>query len=83
MKRPTFTIAAPLFFIPTASAQAAVEGSSEHGLDPAVLIGVAVMLVLAKIGGELFERMRQSAVLGELVAGIVLGQLSDTWFHWR
>ena len=75
MKRATFILTAPLFFIPTASAQAAVEGSSEHGLDPAVLIGVAVMLVLAKIGGELFERMRQSAVLGELVAGIVLGNL--------
>ena len=75
MKRATFILAAPLFFIPTASAQAAVEGSSDHGLDPAVLIGVAVMLVLAKIGGELFERMRQSAVLGELAAGIVLGNL--------
>jgi Kef-type K+ transport system membrane component KefB len=75
MKRATLALAAPLFFIPTASAQAAVEGSSEHGLDPAVLIGVAVMLVLAKIGGGFFERMRQSAVLGELVAGIVLGNL--------
>ena len=75
MKRATFTLAAALFFIPIATAQGAVEGSSEHGLDPAVLIGVAVMLVLAKLGGELFERMRQSAVLGELVAGIVLGNL--------
>lgn len=75
MKLATFTLAGPLFFIPTGSVQAAVEGSSEHGLDPAVLIGVAVMLVLAKIGGELFERMRQSSVLGELVAGIVLGNL--------
>jgi Na+:H+ antiporter len=75
MKRATFILIAPLFFIPTASAQAAVDGGSGHGLDPAVLIGVAVMLVLAKIGGELFERMRQSAVLGELVAGIVLGNL--------
>lgn len=75
MKLATFTLAGSLFFIPTGSVQAAVEGSSEHGLDPAVLIGVAVMLVLAKIGGELFERMRQSSVLGELVAGIVLGNL--------
>lgn len=78
MKRATFTLAALLFFIPTASAQTAVEGSSgsEHGgLDPGVLIGVAVMIVLAKIGGELFERIRQAAVLGELAAGIVLGNL--------
>ena len=75
MKRATFILAAPLFFIPTTSAPAAVEGSNEHGLDPAVLIGAAMMLVLAKLGGELFERLRQSAVLGELVAGIVLGNL--------
>ena len=46
-----------------------------HGLDPAVLIGIVVMLVTAKLGGELFERMGQSAVLGELVAGVLLGNL--------
>lgn len=68
-------MAAPVFFLSAATARAAAEGSEGHGLDPAVLIGVAIMLVLAKIGGELFERMRQSAVLGELVAGIVLGNL--------
>ncbi|HEU5460166.1 MAG TPA: cation:proton antiporter [Pyrinomonadaceae bacterium] len=75
MKRATFIIAASLFFVTTASAQAATQGSSDHGLNPAVLIGVALMLVLAKIGGELFERMRQPAVLGELGAGIMLGNL--------
>ncbi|HEU4432151.1 MAG TPA: cation:proton antiporter [Pyrinomonadaceae bacterium] len=46
-----------------------------HGLDPAVLIGVAVMLVMAKLGGEIFERMGQSSVLGELGAGVLLGSL--------
>lgn len=46
-----------------------------HGLDPAVLIGVVVMLVAAKLGGELFERRGQPAVLGELGAGVVLGNL--------
>jgi Kef-type K+ transport system membrane component KefB len=50
-------------------------GTQSHGLDPAVLIGVAVMLVMAKLGGEIFERARQPAVLGELFAGIVLGNL--------
>jgi Kef-type K+ transport system membrane component KefB len=75
MKRATFILTTPLFFIPTASAKAAVDGNDNHGFDPAVLIGVAIMLVVAKIGGELFERLRQSAVLGELVAGIVLGNL--------
>jgi len=50
-------------------------GTESHGLDPAVLIGVAIMLVLAKLGGEIFERLRAPAVLGELFAGIVLGNL--------
>lgn len=46
-----------------------------HGLDPAVLIGVAVMLVAAKLAGEVFERIRQPVVLGELIAGVLLGNL--------
>ena len=46
-----------------------------HGLDPAVLIGIPVMLVVAKLGGEVFERLGQSAVLGELCAGVLLGNL--------
>src|SRR5205085_1152410 len=49
--------------------------SSYRGLDPAVLIGVALMLVVAKLGGEVFERARQPGVLGELFAGILLGNL--------
>lgn len=40
-----------------------------------MLVGVAVMLVVAKIGGELFERLKQPAVLGELFAGILIGNL--------
>ena len=52
-----------------------MQPATSHDLDPAVLIGVAVMLVLAKIGGEIFERLKQPAVLGELFAGIFLGSL--------
>src|ERR1043165_282535 len=52
-----------------------MEPATTHHLDPAVLIGVAVMLVLAKIGGEVFERLKQPGVLGELFAGVVLGSL--------
>lgn len=49
--------------------------ATPHGLNPAVLIGVVVMLVAAKLGGEFFERRGQPAVLGELGAGVVLGNL--------
>jgi Kef-type K+ transport system membrane component KefB len=47
-----------------------------HELDPLVLIGVASMLVVAKLCGELFERLKQPAVLGELIGGMLLGALA-------
>ena len=76
MKRTTLAITTSAFFLfPVAVMAAEPAGGAGHGLDPAVLIGVAVMLVAAKLAGELFERMKQSSVLGELFAGIVLGNL--------
>src|SRR5436305_6826942 len=56
-------------------ARAASEGGASQGLDPLVLVGVAVILIVAKLCGELFERIGQPAVLGELVAGIIMGNL--------
>jgi Kef-type K+ transport system membrane component KefB len=49
--------------------------ASGHGLEPMVLVGLAGMLLVAKIGGELFERIKQPAVLGELIGGIVIGNV--------
>jgi len=46
-----------------------------------VLISVVVILLSAKLGGDLFERMGQPAVLGELVFGVVLGNLSLLGYH--
>ncbi|HYV27384.1 MAG TPA: cation:proton antiporter, partial [Candidatus Eisenbacteria bacterium] len=54
---------------------AANDAGENHALQPTALVGIAVMLVIAKLGSELFERMGQPAVLGELLAGIVLGNL--------
>jgi Kef-type K+ transport system membrane component KefB len=66
---------------------AAGSGSSEaagaeqgHGLDPVVLAGVAAMLIIAKLSGEIFERFRQPAVLGELIGGIFIGNLTLVGF---
>ncbi len=48
--------------------------AAEGGLDLArVLLQFAVVVLAAKLAGEAFERMRQPAVLGELVAGLLLG----------
>ena len=41
-----------------------------------VLFALIILLLAAKVGGELFERWNQPAVLGELVLGVVLGNLS-------
>ncbi|MEA3190755.1 MAG: hypothetical protein QOD77_1337 [Thermoplasmata archaeon] len=42
------------------------------GVGP-VLLDIAILVLAAKLAGELFERMRQPAVVGELLVGAVLG----------
>jgi Kef-type K+ transport system membrane component KefB len=55
------------------------EGNA-HGIDPIVLGGLAVFLLVAKLGGELFERIKQPTVLGELLGGIIIGNLAIIGF---
>lgn len=38
-----------------------------------------VLLVAAKAGGEIAKRLRQPALVGELLAGIVLGVITSQW----
>jgi Kef-type K+ transport system membrane component KefB len=59
-----------------ANGDSATQGESGHGLNPMILIGIALMIVVAKLGGEIFERFKQPAVLGELVGGILVGNLA-------
>lgn len=56
-------------------AVAGAQDTAEVGEATHFLLAFAAVLVAAKIGGELFERIKQPAVLGELVIGIVLGNL--------
>lgn len=46
-----------------------------------VLLALVIILVAAKVGGELAERVEQPAVLGELVAGVILGNLALLGYH--
>jgi hypothetical protein len=46
-----------------------------HGIDPIVLGGLALLLLTAKLCGEFFERIKQPIVLGELLGGIIIGNL--------
>jgi Kef-type K+ transport system membrane component KefB len=41
-----------------------------------VLLALAVVLLAAKIGGDIMVRLRQPEVLGELIVGIILGNLT-------
>lgn len=54
--------------------------ASESGghSDPAapIVLALAIILVLAKVGGDLASRFKQPAVLGELMVGVLLGNLS-------
>jgi len=45
------------------------------GAVPSILLGLAIILIMAKLGGELFERIGQPSILGELLTGIVLGNV--------
>jgi Kef-type K+ transport system membrane component KefB len=41
-----------------------------------ILLGIVIILAAAKIGSEIFEKIGQPAVLGELVLGIIIGNLA-------
>ncbi len=41
-----------------------------------ILLGIIIILAAAKIGGGIFEKIGQPAVLGELVLGIIIGNLA-------
>jgi len=51
------------------------DGEGPSGPVLSVLLELMVILLAAKLGGDLFERFRQPAVLGELVLGMVIGNL--------
>jgi len=61
--------------------QTDTESGHQDPIAPA-LLALVLILGAGKLGGELFERISQPAVLGELVAGVVLGNivlLNSSW----
>lgn len=47
----------------------------EHGIGASTWAALALVILSAKLGGEIATRLRQPPVLGELLAGVVLGNL--------
>jgi Kef-type K+ transport system membrane component KefB len=69
-----------------AVASLALADSAAGHADPVtpVVLALAVILTAAKLAGDLAMRVGQPAVLGELLAGVVLGSLDLAgldWFH--
>jgi Kef-type K+ transport system membrane component KefB len=60
---------------PAAADSTAHEDSGHGGPVLSILLGLIVILLVAKLGGDIFERFGQPAVLGELVLGMLLGNL--------
>jgi Kef-type K+ transport system membrane component KefB len=58
------------------------EGGGHGGPVVPVLLGLVIVLAAAKLGGELFERVGQPAVLGELLFGMILGNLALAGIGW-
>ena len=60
----------------TVAEETAHDDDSGHG-GPVlgILISLVVILLAAKLGGDIFERFQQPAVLGELVLGMLIGNL--------
>ncbi len=70
--------------VPSLAAAESLAASSQAGPPPQghgspispVLLSLVIILLSAKFGGALLERLHQPAVLGELIFGVVLGNLS-------
>jgi Kef-type K+ transport system membrane component KefB len=68
--------------ISTEGAPASHAEEASHGAPfTEVLVTLLIVLLGAKLGGELMERIHQPAVLGELIFGVLLGNVALFGYH--
>ena len=73
---PRLILASCVLFVVTSRAWAAGgAGGGAHASIAGVCLALALILAVAKLGGDLAVRVGQPAVLGELVMGVLLGNL--------
>jgi Kef-type K+ transport system membrane component KefB len=73
---------AALLAVAVQAAPAEEAAGHGHGLNPIVLLDLALILIIAKLGGELFSKLNQPAVLGELIGGMAVGGLALLGLGW-
>lgn len=67
----TMTASAP---VPTAAAAPAAKGAGGgHGILPQVLIAITIVVMTSRFVGSIAQRLGQPRVVGEVLAGIILG----------
>jgi len=76
-----WAIGSLLFFFVAQPTWASDGGGHVDPVTPVILF-VAIILLAAKLGGDLVMRLGQPAVLGELLIGVVLGNLALTGISW-
>lgn len=77
-RSPLRRLLAPLLaFVPTV-AWASGGGAAFQS----TLLAMVVILLGSKVGGDLAQRLKQPAVLGELIAGVILGNLQHLGVPW-
>ncbi len=83
MRRPTAAVLAALAALAIVGPAWAAGAAGGHA-DPVapIVLALAVILASAKLAGDLVTRIGQPAVLGELLAGVILGNVDLTGFGW-
>ena len=74
-------IAANAFGQDSAASNSIPAGTPDSNPVAPILLSLIIILLAAKLGGDLLERLRQPAVLGELLFGVILGNLALFGFH--
>src|SRR5438552_831824 len=81
LRVPSPMLFAPILLATLLAGTARAAETVAHASHLPVLAGLVIMIASARLGGALFVRLGQSPVLGELLAGIVLGNLGLLGWH--
>ena len=73
---PAFLWGAPLEALAEVAGHEAEAGGGHGGPIVPVLLSLIVILLAAKIGGHFALKLKQPEVLGELVVGVIIGNLA-------